>query len=82
MADEQPTSAEDRREPADDPKASATESANQEAPKSREAMARFARRRPQPEQPAAFASARSGPAGEEVRDVTSRERGRIIAANC
>ena len=78
MADEQPTSAEDPREPADDPKASATESANQEAPKSRESDGEIPRaEEPQPEQPAAFASARSGPAGEEVRDVTSRERGRI-----
>lgn len=32
---------------------------------------------PQQEQPAAYASACSGPAGEEVRDVTPRERGRI-----
>jgi len=32
---------------------------------------------PTQEKPAAYAAARSGPAGEEVRDVTSRERGRI-----
>ncbi len=84
MADEQPTPAEDRREQGK-PQESAVESQSEgavqshagdgEAPHQEEP--RQEAPKPQQEKPAAYSSARSGPAGEEVRDVTSRERGRI-----
>ncbi len=91
MADEQPTPAEDRSEP--DPKPRAADAPvegplpsqeadsevphqgepKQEGPKQEEPK----QEEPKQERPAANAAARSGPAGEEVRYVTPRERGRI-----
>jgi DMSO/TMAO reductase YedYZ molybdopterin-dependent catalytic subunit len=82
MADEQPTSAEDRSDPAH-PKECAAGTPIEEAPKSLDADGETPSEgepkpeEPQQKQPAAYSSPRSGPTGEEVRDVTSRERGRI-----
>ena len=77
MADEQPTPAEDRSDPAH-PKECAAGTPIEEAPKSLDADGETpSEEEPRPEETAAYASARSGPAGEEVRDVTSREHGRI-----
>jgi len=77
MADEQPNPMEERFEPSD-PKPSTANAPGEEAPKSLEGGGENPREEePQREEPAAYASVRSGPAGEEIRDVTSRERGRI-----
>jgi len=76
MADEQQP-AEDLPEPAQ-PKEIAPESEIKGPPQSLVADSETPNaEEPKQEAPAAYSSARSGPAGEEVRDVTSRERGRI-----
>jgi DMSO/TMAO reductase YedYZ molybdopterin-dependent catalytic subunit len=60
------------------PKESAAELQGEEAPKPLEdSSANLPAEGSKPEEPAAFAAARSGPAGEEIRSITSRERGRI-----
>jgi DMSO/TMAO reductase YedYZ molybdopterin-dependent catalytic subunit len=74
---DEPQRAEDRPEQAQ-PKESAAESEGEGAPKPVEAASEIPRvEEPEQEKPTAYAAARSGPAGEEVRDLTSRERGRI-----
>ncbi|MFZ0793122.1 MAG: hypothetical protein WAM65_05080, partial [Candidatus Korobacteraceae bacterium] len=92
MADERPTPAEDRREQAD-PEPSAAGAPVEESPKSVASDGEAPpqedskhdtpkhdaaqQEEPQKGKPVAYAAARSGPAGEEIREVSAHERRRI-----